>query len=76
VILEYLRQERQTAAECLFFLAYHTQLTAVEVAGMIQLLKDVTNGISDKDFGLPIQDPFEDVTDVPDAYHKQDASAW
>lgn len=43
---------------------------------MIQLLKDVTNGISDKDFGLSIQDPFEDVTDVPDAYHKQDASAW
>lgn len=68
VLIEYLRQERKIAAECLFYLTYHTQCTPVEVATMVDLLKDLTNGTSEKDSGLPVLDPFKD---VPDAYQKQ-----
>jgi len=74
VHLTFAVRERQSAAESLFFLAYHTQLTAEEVASLIDLIKDLTNGI-EVDSGLPLLNPF---TDVPSCYEnsQQMDQAW
>ena len=69
VLLEFVVQERQRASECLFYLAYHTQCTPIEVASIIDIIKDLTNGISEMDDGLRILDPS---TDVPDTYLNQE----
>jgi hypothetical protein len=60
VHLLHAQQERQTAVECLFYLAYHTQLTAQEVGGLLDLIRDLTNGLHATD-GLVALDPFVDV---------------
>lgn len=57
-------QERQRAAEVLFYIAYHTQFKADEVAAMVDLIKDITNGLNG-DSGLPLLSPFHD---VPSSY--------
>ena len=69
VLLEFLVQERQQATECLFYLGYHTQCTAIEVALLIDVVRDLTNGLAKGDIGLPILDPTQD---VPDVYINQD----
>ncbi|KAL3810725.1 hypothetical protein ACHAXA_008498 [Cyclostephanos tholiformis] len=51
--------QRQVASECLFFIAYHTQLEISEVASLIDLIRDLTNG-STSDDGLPILEPWSD----------------
>ncbi len=51
--------QRQVASECLFFVAYHTQLEISEVASLIDLIRDLTNG-STSDDGLPILEPWSD----------------
>jgi hypothetical protein len=71
--------QRQVAAECLFYLAYHTQLDATEVASLIDLVRDLTNGTSSSggsEDGLPMLDPFSD-GDVPSPHHlaTEDASS-
>jgi Nuclear pore complex scaffold, nucleoporins 186/192/205 len=60
VHLQFAVEERQTAAECLFYLAYNTQFTEDEVAALIDVVRDLTNG-SDSQRGLPILNPFQDV---------------
>lgn len=65
VHLKFGYDQRQTAAECLFYLTYHTQCTPEEVGSLIDLIKDLTNGTSDTT-GLPLLDPFHD---VPNAYY-------
>jgi hypothetical protein len=60
VHLLHAQQERQTAVECLFYLAYHTQLTSQEVGGLLDLIRDLTNGLHITD-GLVALDPFVDV---------------
>lgn len=55
---------RESASESLFFIAYHTQLSATEVAGLVDLTRDLSNGL-DGDAGLPLLDPFHD---VPSSY--------
>lgn len=71
--LHHLYQERQVASECLFYLTYSTQCTADEIAGLIDLIcelsKDTTN--------------LDPVKDVPDAHHaispqqqQQQQHAW
>ena len=60
VHLLHAQQERQTAVECLFYLAYHTQLTSQEVGGLLDLIRDLTNGLHTTD-GLVALDPFVDV---------------
>ena len=63
---EFTFQQRQLACRCLFYLAYHTQLTTEEVVGLIDLIQDLTNGDSmGMGSGLPILDPLRD---VPDPY--------
>ena len=63
--LEHSLTERQMACECLFFIAYHTQWTADEVAGLVDLIRDLTNNGNGNKPGLPILDP---IHHVPDAY--------
>ena len=65
VLLAFAYGERQVASECLFFLTYHTQCTADEVASLIDLVKDLTNGTSETT-GLPLLDP---IRDVPSAFY-------
>ena len=67
---EFTFQQRQLACRCLFYLAYHTQLTTEEVVGLIDLIQDLTNGgggsgSGSMGSGLPILDPLRD---VPDPY--------
>lgn len=74
VMLAFAYQSRQAAAECLFYLAYHTQLAAEEVGTMIDLTRDLTNGESHGaglGCGLPLLDP---IRDVPDIYTAQGAA--
>jgi hypothetical protein len=68
VHLLHAQQERQTAVECLFYLAYHTQLTSQEVGGLLDLIRDLTNGLHTTEInglhttdGLVALDPFVDV---------------
>jgi hypothetical protein len=68
-LLGFTQMQRQLASECLFYLAYHTQMTAEEVASMIDLIKDLTNGnASVNDEGLPLLDPL--IKDVPNPYEE------
>lgn len=60
--LDHLHQERQMAAECLFYLTYSSQCTAQEIASLIDLIQELTNE------NLSVLDP---VQDVPDAHHPQ-----
>ena len=83
-------QERQTAAECLFFIAYHVQLPQEEVASLIDLIKDLTNGLptaatttavasGTSAGGLTLLDPFHDVPNPyedPPITQDQQAAAW
>ena len=57
-------EERQAAVECLFYVAYHTQLTIDEVVAVIDVIRDLTNGFESHS-GLPILNPFHD---VPSSY--------
>lgn len=67
VHLIYCQQQTQVAAECLFFIAYHTQLTSSEMAALLDLIKDLSSG-------LPILNPF---TNVPSPYESAEpTSAW
>jgi hypothetical protein len=74
VHLMFALQERYTAAECLFYFAYHTQYTAKEVGEMIDVIKDLTNGV-EGDNGLLLLNPFHD---VPSPYENrpQVDQAW
>uniref|UniRef100_A0A7S3VEG0 Uncharacterized protein n=1 Tax=Chaetoceros debilis TaxID=122233 RepID=A0A7S3VEG0_9STRA len=63
-LYEYTFQQRHLACQCLFYLTYHTQCTMEEVVGVIDLVKDLTNG-GRIGSGLPILDP---IRDVPDPY--------
>jgi hypothetical protein len=60
--LNHLHQERQMAAECLFYLTYTSQCTADEIASLIDLIHELTND------GLSVLDP---VKNVPDAHYPQ-----
>jgi len=71
VHLKFGYSQRQTAAESLFYLTYHTQCTPEEVGQLIDLIRDLTNGSSDTT-GLPLLNPFHD---VPNAYHDPPAVA-
>jgi hypothetical protein len=44
VHLAFAQQERQAAVDCLFYLAYHTQLTGSEVVAILDLIQHLTNG--------------------------------
>jgi hypothetical protein len=72
--------ERQVAAECLFFVAYHTQLTEPEVVALIDLVQELTNGdvnSNGKSPGLVILDPFADVPDpFKDAAPTMASQVW
>ncbi len=53
VHLLFCTEERQTAAEALVFIAYHTQLEVNEVSALIDLIRDLSTG-------LPKLSPFKD----------------
>ena len=70
--------QRQMLAHALFFLAYHTQWDAVEVAALLDLIRDLTND-------LPVLDPYRDVPspydndargDPTTSFTAAPASAW
>jgi hypothetical protein len=63
--LVFAQQERQTAVECIFYLAYNTQLRGDEVCAIIDLIRDLTNGINNGADGLKVLSPF---TDVPNPF--------
>ena len=69
-LLAFAYQSRQTVAECLFYLAYHTQLTGKEVGSIIDLVQDLTNGSGWErkqgglGCGLPILDPIGNAPNV------------
>ena len=65
-LLGFTQLQRQIATECLFYLAYHTQLTVNEVTSLIDLVKDLTNGTIGSSDGLPLLDPL--LKDVPSPY--------
>ena len=74
-LLGFTQMQRHLAAECLFYLAYHTQLNANEVASLIDLIKDLTNGNpSVNDEGLPLLDPL--IKDVPNPYKEESIGAF
>ena len=74
-LLGFTQMQRQLAAECLFYLAYHTQLSAEEVCSLIDLIKDLTNGNqSTNDEGLPLLDPL--VKDVPKPYEEDSIATF
>ncbi|KAL9186739.1 hypothetical protein ACHAXT_010459 [Thalassiosira profunda] len=61
-LLGFARLQRQLACESLYFLAYHTQLTVEEACGIVDLLRELTNGPNDgREGGLPLLDPLADV---------------
>ena len=64
-LLGFTQMQRQIASECLFYLAYHTQLTVGEVTSIIDLVKELTNG-NNGSSGLPLLDPL--LIDVPSPY--------
>jgi hypothetical protein len=66
-LYEFTYQQRYIACQCLFYLAYHTQLEMGEVTHLIDLLRDLTNGQNMGGFGggLLILDP---IRDIPDPY--------
>jgi len=61
VHLLFCNQERQTAAEALVFIAYHTQLEVNEITALIDLIRDLSAG-------TPKLSPFKD---VPSPYESQ-----
>lgn len=69
VLLNFAHEQRQLAATCLFYLTYHTQCIATEVASLIDLIQNITNGhggvqttnTNEKKSGLPLLDPLVDV---------------
>ena len=63
VTLQCYYDERQIAVECLFFIAYHVQLTAEEVGILIDLVRDLSENSL-------ILDP---LFDVPDTYSSSTA---
>ena len=69
-LLAFAYQSRQTVAECLFYLAYHTQLTGKEVGSIIDLAQDLTNGSGWEKkqgglgCGLPILDPIRNAPNI------------
>ena len=69
-LLAFAYQSRQAVAECLFYLAYHTQLTGKEVGSIIDLVRDLTNGEGWErtqggvGCGLPVPDPIRDAPNV------------
>ena len=67
-LLHFALSQRQAASDILFYLSYHTQLLPDEVAGLIDLVRDLTNGAGrggpgGVGCGLPLLNPVED--DVP-----------
>jgi len=65
-LYEFTIHQRQIAAECLFYLTYHTQCNQNEITGLIDLIQDLTNGSNNNNnkgigSGLPSLDPFKDV---------------
>lgn len=65
VFYELTLQQRDLACKCLFYLTYQTQCTSEEVVGIIDLIRDLTNGAKSNGIGsgLPILDPLADITD-------------
>ena len=61
-------QERQVAAECVFYICYHTQLTAAEVGALLDLIQDLSCQ----------QAPLNPLTDVPHPYEltSQNNQQW
>jgi Nuclear pore complex scaffold, nucleoporins 186/192/205 len=70
--LRFWLQQRQRAAECLFFIAYQVQLEASEVCGTVDLIRDLTNA-SDTHEGLRVLDPY---FHVPSPYEADEQSSW
>lgn len=62
VALQACWRERQLAVECLFYASYHVQMTASEVANLVDLLRELSNG-------LPVLNPYRD---VPNPFEKDD----
>ncbi len=66
---EFTFRQRQLAAECLFYLTYHTQCTPTEVAALIDIVQDLTNGSNGTTNGIGSGLPTLDaIRDVPDPY--------
>ena len=72
-LLGYYITQRQIASETLFFLAYHTQFEISEVASLIGLIRELTNGGGGigtgdaSDDGLALLEPWSDDV-VPSPY--------
>jgi hypothetical protein len=65
--LEFSLNERLAASECLFFAAYDVQWTADEVVIVVDLIRDLTNGLSGDDVGLRKLHPLNDVPDTSES---------
>lgn len=63
--------ERQRAAECLFFIAYQTQMEVSEIEALIDAVQFLTNPSQDWP-GMPVLHPVED---APSAYDENDPTA-
>jgi Nuclear pore complex scaffold, nucleoporins 186/192/205 len=68
--LNHLHQEQNLASQCLFYLAYSTQLKSDEVASILDLIRDITN------YALPILDPTRDVPDPCHFHHTVATPQW
>ena len=60
VVLQACYSERQLAVDCLYFIAYNTQMQGDEVVALIELLRDITNHCM-------IFDPYTDVPNPMEA---------
>jgi len=58
VTLQSYYEERQIAVECLFFIAYHVQLTVGEVVILIDLVRDLSNASAVFDPLFDVPNPF------------------
>lgn len=61
---EFAVAQRQTATECLFFIAYHSQLLESEICLVVDLIQELVNGTATMP-GLLVLDPLQH---IPDAF--------
>ena len=75
VLLSFALSQRQSAADCLFYLLYQTQTTGEEVTSLLDLVKELSNAEQ-----LRVLDPLKDVPSIQleplDQQQQQQGFGW
>jgi hypothetical protein len=73
--IDFCLQQRQTAVECLFFIAYNVQMSEAEAAEVWNLIKDLVNGTAGSTLNGIYLHQFNPLTDAPRP-PPESAQAW